>query len=178
VSAPTDGVIVLRDPREDDVPALVEGCRDPLTRRYTAHIPDPYEPEDARAFLALAAELWAKRKERHFAIAAAETGELLGMAGVHHVDRDARTAMCGYWVGPRHRGRGIATRALRLLVAWAAEELGVERFALHADVANSASHAVAERAGFERRPDVLRERIGGAERDALRFELAVSGRFV
>jgi RimJ/RimL family protein N-acetyltransferase len=173
VSAPpSDGVVVLREVRDDDVPALVEGCRDPLTRRFTAKVPDPYGPEDAREFIALQAQWRERGTEWHFAIADAGTGELLGMAGVHDIDRASRTARCGYWVGPRHRGRGVATRALRLLVAWSAEELGVDRFGLHADVENLASHRVAERAGFVRRPGVVRERIGGAERDAVAYELA------
>jgi RimJ/RimL family protein N-acetyltransferase len=170
-AAAGDGVVVLREPREDDVPAMVEGCRDPQTRRFTAKIPNPYGVEDARFFLGLSAELRGQGREWHFAIADAESDELLGMAGVHDVDREARTAMCGYWVGPRHRGRGIATRGLRLLVGWAAGELGLERFALHADVRNLSSHAVAEHAGFARRPGVVREHIGGAERDAARYEL-------
>jgi RimJ/RimL family protein N-acetyltransferase len=168
-----DGVVVLRAVREDDVPALVEGCRDPLTRRFTASIPDPYGPEEARAFVAMQPGLTASGRERHFAIAAAGDDVLLGMTGVHHVDRAARTALCGYWVGPRHRGRGVARRALRLLVAWAADELQITRFALHADAENVASHRVAEAAGFARRPDVVRERIGGAERDAVAYELVV-----
>jgi RimJ/RimL family protein N-acetyltransferase len=173
VSAPLgDGVVVLREVRDEDVPAMVEGCRDPLTRRYTAKIPDPYGPEDARFFIALQAELREQGREWHFAIADPGSDELIGMIGVHDLDRAARSAMCGYWVGPRHRGRGVATRGLRLLVGWAAGELGVERFALHADVGNVASHRVAERAGFTRRPGTLRERIGGAERDAVAYELA------
>ena len=124
---PTDGVVVLREPRDGDVPAMVEGCRDPLTRRYTAKIPDPYGPEDARTFLALQAEWREQGTEWHFAIADPATDELLGMTGV------------------------------------------IERFRLHADVENVASHRVAERAGFVRQPGVVRERIGGAERDAVAY---------
>jgi RimJ/RimL family protein N-acetyltransferase len=172
-AAAGDGVVVLRAPRESDVPALVEGCRDPLTRRFTAHIPDPYGPGEARAFIAMQRGLAASGREWHFAIAGAEDDLLLGMTGVHHIDRGARTALCGYWVGPRHRGRGVARRALRLLVGWAARELQIARFALHADVENVASHRVAEATGFVRRPDVVRERIGGTERDAVAYELVV-----
>ena len=46
------------------------------------------------------------------------------------------------------RGRGVATRAVRLVCEWAARELGLTTLELviHAD--NAASHAVARAAGF------------------------------
>ena len=142
--------VVLRAPREDDVPALVEGCRDPLTKRFTARVPDPYGPEEARAFVALCASTREAGEEWHVAIADARTDELLGMTGVHHIDREAGDGYAGYWVGPRHRGRGVATAALRLVVAAARDELGLRRLQLQADVDNPASHRVAEAAGFVR----------------------------
>jgi RimJ/RimL family protein N-acetyltransferase len=168
--APGDGVVVLRDVRSDDVPALVEGCRDPLTRRFTAAIPDPYTEEDARRWVALQPSLAAGGRERHFAIAGAQDDALLGMTGVHHVDRAARSALCGYWVGPRHRGRGVATRALRLLVRWALDEHALVRLGLFADAENVASQRVAEAAGFAR-VGPARHHIGGRDRDAIEYAL-------
>ena len=145
--SPGDAVVVLRALHIDDVPALVEGCSDPQTRRYTARIPDPYTPEDARQFIALQPTLNAADGERHFAIADARNDLLLGVCGVHHVDRPARAAKCGYWVGPRHRGRGVARRALRLLVTWAIADHGLTSLSLEADVENVPSQRVAEAAG-------------------------------
>jgi RimJ/RimL family protein N-acetyltransferase len=54
----------------------------------------------------------------------------------------------GYWVAPWARGRGVATRSLRLATRWAIVERGAERVQLRADVDNAASRIVAERAGF------------------------------
>jgi RimJ/RimL family protein N-acetyltransferase len=171
----SDGVVVLRDVRQDDVPALVEGCRDPLTRRFTAAIPDPYEEEDARRWVALQPSLIAGGRERHFAIAGAQDDALLGMTGVHHVDRAARSALCGYWVGPHHRGRGVAGRALRLLVRWALDDYGVVRLGLFADVENVASQRVAEAAGFTV-VGPARHLIGGREREAVEYALGGGAR--
>jgi len=56
----------------------------------------------------------------------------------------------GYGVRAEVRGRGVATRAVRLVSAWAFEECGVQRLQLRADVLNAASQRVAERAGFHR----------------------------
>ncbi len=47
-----------------------------------------------------------------------------------------------------HRGRGFATRALRLLCRWGSEVPGVERIHLTSDFANTASRRVAAKVGF------------------------------
>jgi RimJ/RimL family protein N-acetyltransferase len=48
------------------------------------------------------------------------------------------------------RGRGIASRAVRLAARWALEDCGVARLQLRADVRNEPSQRVAEKAGFTR----------------------------
>ena len=56
----------------------------------------------------------------------------------------------GYWVTPPARGRGICTRALRLLARWALDELELQRLELITDPDNLASQRVAEKVGFQR----------------------------
>ena len=62
--------------------------------------------------------------------------------------KDDGIAHLSYWVLPRYRGRGLAARALRLVVAFAFAHLGVERAEVYVDVENVASRAVARKAGF------------------------------
>jgi RimJ/RimL family protein N-acetyltransferase len=62
----------------------------------------------------------------------------------------------GYVVHPAFRGRGYASRALRLLVPWAFDIADFARLELGAKEENRASLRAAERAGFE--PDGRRER--------------------
>src|SRR3954452_4811883 len=57
-------------------------------------------------------------------------------------------AEIGYAVGPRHRGRGVATRAVRLMTDYAYETLHPDRVVLRIEPANEASAAVARKAGF------------------------------
>ena len=61
-----------------------------------------------------------------------------------------RRAEVGYWLGAEARGHGHVTRAVRLICRWGFQELRLERIALIAAVANPASQAVADRAGFTR----------------------------
>jgi RimJ/RimL family protein N-acetyltransferase len=52
-----------------------------------------------------------------------------------------------YWTGAEHRRRGVATRALRLLLLYAEDE-GVTDIACDVAVDNVASRRVAEAGGF------------------------------
>ncbi|GAA3128831.1 hypothetical protein GCM10017687_49960 [Streptomyces echinatus] len=54
----------------------------------------------------------------------------------------------GYAVGPAHRGQGLAARAVRVIAAYAFEELGAEQVILELEAENAASVAVATKAGF------------------------------
>jgi RimJ/RimL family protein N-acetyltransferase len=67
----------------------------------------------------------------------------------------------GYQVAPAHRGRGVATAAVRTWVE-RAHAAGVHRVVARTDPAAVASARVLERAGFARDPG--RDDPGGASR--------------
>jgi RimJ/RimL family protein N-acetyltransferase len=75
---------------------------------------------------------------------------VLGASGLHGFSPNTGRCYVGYWLAADARGRGLITRALRLLCEFAFGQLGVARIELWADPANSASIAVAERLGFQR----------------------------
>lgn len=54
----------------------------------------------------------------------------------------------GYAVGPAHRGQGLAVRAVRVMAAYAFEQMGAEQVILELEAENAASVAVATKAGF------------------------------
>lgn len=137
----TDGVIVLREWREEDIEPVVRATADPEIPRWT-RVPDRNTAEDVRAFLALPVA------DVRRIIADAHTDELLGSVGLLRGDEEQGRAEIGYWVGAEHRGRGIAVRAVNLLADWAFAERGLQRLELHIDPANAASLRVAEKAGF------------------------------
>jgi RimJ/RimL family protein N-acetyltransferase len=154
------------------VPWIVEGCNDPAFVRFTIDVPHPYTADDARRFIDLCARAWDERRRAPFAIAEAATGAGLGLIDLHLFRDDATLASVGYWVGPHARGRGAATRALRLVASWAFAELGIERLQLTTHPDNVASQRVAERAGFTRE-GLLRSylAIPRGRRDSLMYSL-------
>ncbi len=166
----TDDVVLLRLPREADVPPIAEACADPEIARWIP-VPVPYTVADARAFLESVAEGWASGGDASFAIEERATGALAGMIGLHGGSGPGRAAV-GYWLAPRARGRGLATRAVRLLAGWALGDPGLDRLELLTLVGNDASGRVALRAGF-RREGILRHYLQhrGQAVDAVMYAL-------
>jgi RimJ/RimL family protein N-acetyltransferase len=165
-----DGAILLRAPAEEDVEWIAAACRDPLIARWNVRIPQPYRLADARDWVAASAEQWDGGTEASFVAVSAVTGEGLGAIGL--VLLGEGLAETGYWMRPEMRGRGVATAALRLVAAWAFDELGVERLQLTTHPENAASQRVAEKAGF-RREGVMRRWLVTREgrRDSVMFSL-------
>jgi len=141
-----DGVVALRPPTPDDVDAITAACQDPEIPRWT-RVPSPYTRAHAIEFVERSARTWDAGTDAPFMIVDAGSGTLLGAIGVHRFAGEDDGPEVGYWLERGERGRGVATRALRLVSEWATRELGV-RLMLQADVRNTASRRVAEKAGF------------------------------
>ena len=160
------GDLALRPWTEDDIPAIVEGCNDFEIARWIPTIPHPYTEEDARAFLR------GDVVPEHEAMAVVVGGRVVGGIGLVLSSRGDRASI-GYWIAAPARGRGICTRALRLLARHALEELELPSVQLVTDPDNVASQRVAEKVGF-RREGVLRAHLrhpDGRIRDSVMFSL-------
>ncbi|MEV6587871.1 GNAT family N-acetyltransferase [Streptomyces acidicola] len=97
---------------------------------------------------------------------AADTGSLHGLwldgklvGGVLFRIFDAVNGTCevGCWLEPVATGRGLITRAVRVLIDWAVDERGIHRVEWLASSANEPSINVARRLGMSR-DGVLRQR--------------------
>lgn len=82
-------------------------------------------------------------------VADVETGVIFGGGTLHHLDTKRSVIEIGYWLYPRARGRGIATKIARALAEYAFT-LGIQRVAAYVEVGNVPSERVLERAGFTR----------------------------
>jgi ribosomal-protein-serine acetyltransferase len=97
--------------------------------------------------------------------AAADTGRIYGIwtggtlvGGVlfRTMDVERGTAEAGCWLEPSAVGRGLVTRAARVIIDWAIRERGIHRVEWLVSAANEASIAVARRLGMSK-DGVLRE---------------------
>jgi RimJ/RimL family protein N-acetyltransferase len=142
----TDGTVTLRPWRPSDAADLQREVQDPAVVRWMA-LDVPYPIEVAEAFIAGTPKAWQERTAAHFVITD-DSDHLAGYLGVLSVEDRMRVVEFGYWVAAAHRGRGMATEALRLAVDWVKAELAPERLELGMLDGNAASAAVAESAGF------------------------------
>jgi RimJ/RimL family protein N-acetyltransferase len=129
-------------------PGVASLLDDPDVRRYT-RVPSEPPAGFAATWIGRYQEGWRDGSRAGFAIEAHD-GEFLGLGMVIEIEWEGRQAEIGYVLGAAARGRGAATRTVRLLTDWSFAELRMERLALWIDVTNPASERVAERAGYVR----------------------------
>jgi [ribosomal protein S5]-alanine N-acetyltransferase len=138
----SDGTVTLRAWRAQDAGWYAAQSRDPEIQRFTTDAPDL----DAPTVRAAIEQSAAAGTHASMVITDAGTGALLGNIGLGPGDR-AGVGSLSYWVAAAARGRGVASRSVRLLVDWG-WELGLDRIELYAHVENAGSRRVAEIAGF------------------------------
>lgn len=142
-----DGVIRLRPWQPADAPALVAAWADPAVGRWSAP-PARRSLVDARRWIAGTPALRARGLALDLVISSiGPRPVVLGEVALSAFDDDGG-ADIGYWIGPEHRGRGHATRAVRLVTAWALNQHGLRQVRATVDPRNRASTAVLRRAGF------------------------------
>jgi len=157
-----DGPTALRPWRDSDMDAIVAACQDPEIARWT-RVPEQYGEVDARTYLLQRYDAIHAGATAPFAIVdAGDDAHLLGSISLMRIAWEHARGEVGYWLAREARGNGHATRAVRLICAWAFESLELERIDLFAATGNPASQRVAERAGFTREA-VLRSFMRGKD---------------
>jgi len=146
----SDGIVSLRPWTLDDVPAIAAACDDPEIARWIHQLPSPYRESDAREYVVSTEVAWNDTLGAFFAVVDCASGGVVGSIALHVLDHELANVEVGYWTAAPARGRGSTTRALKLLSEWALRDAGAERVQLRADVLNTASLRVAEKAGFTR----------------------------
>jgi RimJ/RimL family protein N-acetyltransferase len=157
-----DGDLVLRPKRPEDVDALTAACQDPEIPRWT-FVPSPYTRAHAEAFLVRSAEEEAAGKSVNLLAVDADEDRLLGSFSLMELDLEPGYGEIGYWVAAEARGRGVATRGVRLLADWAREELGLTTIDVLPHKDNAASRRVAEKAGFRDTGELIGSPRAGIE---------------
>ena len=154
--------LVLRALAPGDADRLLEIYADPDELRWglPVGVPVPEDREGVLGKIEESATAWAERAPGHVAVADAdEPDHLLGVVTWRLSAPILSIADVGYVVHADARGRGVATRGLRVLTEWLTGTLPddsgqdsprLPRVQLDHSVENPASCTVALRAGYER----------------------------
>ena len=112
----------------------------------TTNIPQPYPKNGAMSWIMSSLPRRMAGLEHAFAIQRSTDDQVVGVTSLMNVCRSK--AELGYWVGVPFWGRGYATQANRLILAFAFEEVELERLYARPLARNKASCRVLEKLGF------------------------------
>lgn len=145
----TDGEITLRAHTLSDVDDVVVQCTDPDSIRWTT-VPVPYGIEEAKGFVTeIVPSGWLTGKDLCFAIEAPHADGGRRFSGsIALRPMGAGVAEIAFGLHPGVRGRGVASRAVKLILDWGFQHQGVELVVWYAHVGNWASWRVAWANGF------------------------------
>ncbi|SMP12315.1 ribosomal-protein-serine acetyltransferase [Laceyella tengchongensis] len=83
-------------------------------------------------------------------------GNIVGMIGFHQLNWLNRQGEIGYWLAADQQGKGLASAAVRALLAIGFEHYGLIRIEIRVAAPNHRSRAIPERLGF-RKEGILKE---------------------
>ena len=164
--------LVLRPYAISDLALVRQAAADPFIPSISS-VPRRYTDDAGRAFIERQHARGAEGDGYSFVVAPeAEPRAGIGSIGLWLQEIESGRASIGYWLLADVRGQGLAARALRAVVSFAFDALGVPRLHLFVEPWNVASARTAEAAGFHREATLRGwERIDGEQRDADCFAL-------
>jgi RimJ/RimL family protein N-acetyltransferase/8-oxo-dGTP pyrophosphatase MutT (NUDIX family) len=142
----TDGVVMLRPWRDEDVEPAVAGHDEEMARWFGRPVSGPTYEQHRAAIEQWRAAYADGRSVVSFAVE--HDGQLVGSVEVRNVGNDTGALSWTLYAG--HRGYGYATRAVRLLTDYAIDALHMRRVQAEVDAANERSLRVATRSGLRR----------------------------
>lgn len=147
---------LLQESDVDELHAVIVANRDYLARRLPWAASQTFE--DTQVFIRRTRQQLAGNDG--FQTAVVEDREIVGMIGFTGISWQHRSTTIGYWLAESAQGRGIMTRAVRMLVDHAIGTWQLNRIEIRAEIDNTRSRAIAERLGFNQE---------GVSRDAERI---------
>ena len=134
----------LRHLRATDAPRVQALCGNLNVARMLGHVPHPYP--DGRAEAWIARQSTARRTGAAYRFAIEFEGALVGVISIERHENGDH--MLGYWLGESYWGQGLMSEAVRRIVRFARENLGLEKLVADYFADNPASGRVLEKCGF------------------------------
>jgi RimJ/RimL family protein N-acetyltransferase len=146
----SDGIVVLRQPQNADAAALYAyGQESDVAQTRWLPLRLGCSRAEARRLVRVFQQGWDSPFGLTLVVTAPPSPNPCGV--IHMSLPEPNCGEIGYGIAPAYRGRGLATRAVRLLMGWALAELGLMRLEICVTAQGGhglASQRVAEKAGF------------------------------
>lgn len=145
-----DKEITVREFREDDAEEVFRAVKENYGRlvSFMDWITPEYSITSAEEFIVQSVK---GREERtNLSLGIFRSDRFIGSIGFVHFDWAAMKTEIGYWIAAEDEGKGIVSRAVTLLIAFAIRELGINRIEIRCSAENLRSSAIPLRLGFQK----------------------------
>ncbi len=148
--------LYLREMTPADVTALLKHLGNPEVVQYISMQPIT-TPEQAEEWLKWMGSFFSAKDGMRWGITLKDSGELIGSAGIHGWNREARYAEIGYDIAQQFWGNGYATEVVTAVAEFGFKHMLLNRIEADVVAGNDASMRVLEKLGFVHE-GILRER--------------------
>jgi len=114
----------IRPFKMSDAKDIVRNINNKNVVLYLSTVPFPYKIKNAKEYLNKVISQYKAKAPNTFACGIEINGEICGSIGLHHI-KIGHKAELGYWLGEKHWGKGIMSKAVNLFVSQ-----GFKRFKL------------------------------------------------
>lgn len=128
------------------VGAVLDAFADPDIQQW--HVRAMTSRAEAQEWVGRWRVAWREETDAAWAVTDATSGSVLGYAAVREMSLMLGWAQITYWVMRHARGAGVSSTAVRRIMRWAFDEVGLHRLEIIHAVGNIGSCRVADNVGF------------------------------
>ncbi|GCF06676.1 GNAT family N-acetyltransferase [Dictyobacter arantiisoli] len=143
-----DDDIELKLPDERDATALFQliDTNRAYLRQWLPWVDYTKAEEDERAFIRICNSQF--QDNQNITCAIWYRNQIVGSIAYHLFDWANRKVEIGYWIAEPYQGKGIMTKSCQALIAYAFDELKLNKVEIRAAIDNHRSAAIPQRLGF------------------------------
>ena len=165
--------LILNRPTENDLGDLILHLNsDNVFSENTLNIPFPYQNENAEFWIhELVNKGFEEKKNFTFAIREKENPKLIGAIGIH-LDKLHLKAEIGYWIGKEFWNKGFVTEAVREIIRFGFQDLGLNKIYATHFPHNPASGKIMQNCGMKLEATLKQEYFkNGKPLDVLKYSV-------
>ena len=165
--------LILNRPTENDLGDLILHLNsDNVFSENTLNIPFPYQNENAEFWIhELVNKGFEEKKNFTFAIREKENPKLIGAIGIH-LDKVHLKAEIGYWIGKEFWNKGFVTEAVREIIRFGFQDLGLNKIYATHFPHNPASGKIMQNCGMKLEATLKQEYFkNGKPIDVLKYSI-------